>query len=40
MFNGFAMVNAAGDQVSGTYSGADCDGTLQALFTAVKRQAS
>lgn len=36
-FNGFAMVNAAGDQMSGTYSGADCDGTLQASFTAVKR---
>jgi hypothetical protein len=37
MFNCFVMVDAAGDQMSGTYSGADCDGTLQALITAVKR---
>jgi len=36
-FQGFGMVNASGDQVSGTYSGGDCDGTLQASFTGSKR---
>jgi hypothetical protein len=36
-FEGIAMVNPAGNQMSGTYSGADCNGTLQASFTAVKR---
>ena len=36
-FNGFAMVNAASNQMSGTYSGADCNGTLQTSFTATKR---
>jgi hypothetical protein len=34
-FNGFGLVN--GNQMSGTYSGADCHGTLQASFTATKR---
>lgn len=36
-FNGFALVNAASNQMSGTYSGVDCSGTLQASFTATKR---
>ena len=36
-FHGIAMVNAAGNQMSGTYSGADCSGTLHASFTATKR---
>lgn len=36
-FNGFALVNAASNQMSGTYSGVDCSGILQASFTASKR---
>ena len=36
-FNGFALVNAASNQMSGTYSGVDCSGILQASFTATKR---
>ena len=36
-YHGFAMVNAASNQMSGTYSGSDCFGTLQASFTATKR---
>jgi hypothetical protein len=31
------MVNAASNQMSGTYAGGDCGGTLQASFTASKR---
>jgi hypothetical protein len=36
-FNGFAMVNTASNQMSGTYIGVDCTGTLWASFTAIKR---
>src|SRR5512135_1640598 len=36
-FNGFALVNSSSDQMSGTYSGVDCSGTLQASFTATKK---
>jgi hypothetical protein len=36
-FNGIGMVNAASDQMSGTYAGGDCGGTYQASFTASKR---
>ena len=36
-FNGIGMVNATGDQMSGTYAGGDCGGTYQASFTATKR---
>ena len=36
-FNGFGMVNATGNQVNGTYSGAECNGTLQSSFTGSKR---
>jgi hypothetical protein len=36
-YHGIGMVNAASNQMSGTYSGADCNGTLQASFTAIKR---
>lgn len=34
-YNGVGMVN--GNQISGTYSGTDCYGTLQASFTGSKR---
>jgi len=34
-YHGIGIVN--GNQLSGTYSGADCLGTLQASFTATKR---
>jgi len=34
-YHGIGMVN--GNQMSGTYAGGDCGGTLQASFTAVKR---
>ena len=37
IFNGFAMVNAASNQMSGTYTGVDCSGILWASFTAAKR---
>lgn len=37
IFNGFAMVSAASNQMSGTYTGVDCSGTLWASFTATKR---
>jgi hypothetical protein len=36
-YHGIGMVNAASNQMSGTYAGADCGGTLQASFTASKR---
>ena len=34
-YQGIGMVN--GNQMSGTYTGSDCFGTLQASFTATKR---
>jgi hypothetical protein len=37
IYHGNGMVNAASNQMSGTYSGSDCNGTLQTSFTAIKR---
>jgi len=36
-YHGIGMVNAASNLMSGTYSGADCYGTLETSFTATKR---
>lgn len=36
-FDGSAAVSTANTQMSGAYSGSDCNGTLQANFTASRR---
>ena len=39
-FNGSATVNASGNQFSGSYSGSDCNGTLQVTVVASKLRGS
>ncbi len=36
-FDGAGTISSSSDAIAGSYSGSDCNGTLQATFTAIKR---